>query len=512
MKRVLLLILLLLLAATMYVIWRKQQTQISDQEIAPPPKPVLSAKSPSPPLVQNNDNYIEPIHKKDDIQPIQSTSPHWIKDYAATLMEKHNIHHAHRDIFKSLHNYIVKSPKQHVEESELLYIIFSQCPILSPKKLDLAAQIVWKSQNQQHIDHVYETIIAIASDRNEDAKTRANAIEVLLRSNNRLYMERSKRILENLQEHERIQEMEQIRQRMERIQNVIQERIPINPSTLRRQSTQPQPRPHVPLTADEAQVQHILIDQYRRLERRAYNAMKHKTSVYDDPQNVHNHRINQSVIDSVQTMMDKEPTNNNNNPLVLVDNEIQLYYPHYAQHKDKITNSLHRIRNDPSKFKGGATISQVFDMIVVFISSSPHKAELWKRMGEELVEMNHLCATGHLSRLVNVVQGFGDDFQIKMDPQDEIYANLSNYITMQIQNSGNSDELLTSMIDPHDHQLYNDFLCLVLKPKVAELKEEYKNLVSLDDFDRCIHTSLRNYIKNESDANFVIQSITTSNQ
>lgn len=510
MRHVLIMILLLLLVATLILLWHKQQIIMTAETPPINQKPEIKIQQqPHVVAIKKNDNYIEPIKKEEEVQQVQSASYHWIKDYAAVLMEKHKIHHAHRDIFKTLHEYIISTPNERVEECELLYIIFSKCPIPSSKKLDLATHIVWKSQDQHHIDHVYKTIMDIASNRNEDAKTRANAIEVLLRSNNRIYMERSKRILESLQEHERIQEMEQIRQRMERIQNVIQERIPVNPSTLRRQSVQPPPRSHAPLTPEEAQVQHVLIDQYRRLERRAYNAMKHKTSVYDDPQNVHNHRINQSVIDSVQTMMEKDlPTPSTH---ILVEKEIQKYYPHYEQHKNKITNSIHRIQSDPSKFKGGATIAQVFDKIVGVISTSPHKEELWKRMGEELVEMNHLCATGHLSRIVNVVQGFGDDFQIKMDPQDEIYANLSNYITMQIQNSGNSDDLLTSMIDPNDRQLYNDFLCVALQPKIIQLKEEYKDIVSVEDFDRCIHTSLRNYIKNEQDADYVIRSIAIPN-
>lgn len=511
-KRVIIIILLLFLMVALFIGVSRKWAQTSNviKEEEKQQKIIKQVEKQKEEEYLKNENYIEKPKEEEKIQVETSECYEWVKNYSQAFMTKFKIDHAHQNIFKIFHEYIAHNQVQQIDECELVYVVITGCQTLSvAKKMDMAVYLIWKSKNQQHIDHVYDIIFSIASDEHENPKTRANALEILMRSNNKIYMERSKRIMDTLKEHEKIHEMEQIRQRMERIQNVMQERAPVNFSTLRRLPPTPPPnlQGHVPLTAEEVQVQNILLDQYRRLERRAFNAMKHKTSVYDDTQNVHNHKINESVIQSVQHMMEQTPSTS---PMVNIENELATYYPEYEKNQEKIKNSLHRIRTDPSKFKGNTTVAQVFDRIVSIIAASRHKGEMWKRMGEELIEMNQLCATGHLSRIVNVIQGFEDipdEFQIKMDPKDEIYANLSNYITMQIQNSGESDKLLESMIDPENRTLFIEFVCIILKPKVEEIRKEYETIVEPLRLTECINSSIRNYIKNEQDTNRVIASL-----
>lgn len=483
--------------------WKQQYGHVANE----PPKP----PAPAPKVVARpkNDNYVEVVPEEEP-EPIvvsetisnQDQMYEYARQYANSIMNKFQIDHAHRDIFKTVYQFL--SQQQGTEtECDLYYALFLDCGSLSvTKKLDLGTLIIWKSTNQQQIDNVYENILAIAADNQENPKVRANALEILMRSNNRIYMERSKRIMETLQQHERTQEIEQIRRRMGRIQEVMQQRTINTP-------IQHQPRiPTIQTTTpqEEIQIQQALLDQYRRLERRAFNAaVQHKATVYDDTQNVHNHKINASVIDSAQNIMKHNTTPS---PLVDVEKQLELYYPEYHKNKEKIKNSIQRVRSDPSKFKGDTTISQVFDKVVGMIGNSRHKEEMWKRMGEELVEMNQLCATGHLSRLVNVVQGFEDvptDIQIKMDPKDEIYANISNYLTMQIQNSGEQEQLLASMIDPENRQVFLEFVCLILPPKVEELQKEYQGVFDPETIQTCIRGALRTYIKNDKDTETILK-------
>ena len=131
-------------------------------------------------------------------------------------------------------------------------------------------------------------------------------------------------------------------------------------------------------------------------------------------------------------------------------------------------------------------------------------------MGEELTDMNQLCATGHLSRIVNVVQGFDNvpqEIQIKMDPKDEIYANLSNYITMQIQNSGEQEQLLASMIDPENRDVYLEFVSIILKPKITELQKEYQGVSDPSTIQEGIHHAIRVYMKNDKDTEKILQKL-----
>lgn len=473
-------------------------------------------------LVASNPNYIQcPKQESIGLQPPplppQPEEDHhlrdWVKHYSEQLMGRFQIDHAHREIFKAVHDFLsaLQGP---VEECDMVYAVFSQCPALSvSKKMDLGVYLIWKSGKQEQIDHVYDTILAVASDNEENPRVRANALEVLMRSNNNLYMDRSKRIMANLQEHEKVQEMAQILQRMEKIQQVMRQppppppNVPLTPYQQVHQLNNQPP----PLTEEEQQVQQALLDQYRRLERRAFNAMNRKATVYDDTQNVHNHTINESVVASAQNLMDQAATPA---PMVHVERELQHYYPDYEKHKETIQSSIHRIRSDPSRFRGkNTTISQVFDRVVAFISTSQHKEEMWKRLGEELVDMNKLCATGHLSRIVNVLQGFDGvppELQIRMDPKDEIYANLSNYITSQVQESGQADQLLASMIDPEDRGLFVSFVSIILKPKVEQLQKEYEGVVEPERLTECIHASLRNYIKNDKETDAIWKAIHTT--
>lgn len=507
-KKILLAMVVTILCLLGWYCWSRQHHSVVKQENKTPELVVAPVTVPKQQQIPQNDNYIEKKEEEEIMIPQSSSQEEWSKNYLPFLIHKFKIDHAHQEIFRCLVETCQR--KDNLEECDFIYAILLQCKKLSvAKQMELAVYIIWKSQDQSQIDGVYERILSIASDQEENTKTRANALEILMRSNNRIYIERSKRIMENLQTHERIQEMEQIRQRMERIQNALERRIPnIQPSTLRRIQT-PQPTvPHAPLTPEEIQVQHALMDQYRRLERRAYNGMKHKRNVYDDTQNVHNHTINQSVIDSAQQIMANE--NQSANVSVDVERELQRYYPDYEANKKTIQKSLNRIRTDPSKFKNNTTISDVFDKVVGIISRSRHKEEMWKRMGQEMMEMNQLCATGHLSRIVNVLQGFEDvphEFQIKMDPKDEIYANLSNYITMSIQNSGESDKLLESMIDPENRLVFLEFVSLVLKPKVTQLEKEYQGIISPSDVKEHVFTSLKNYIKNDVEALTIVRAI-----
>lgn len=499
------LLLLIMVAVMLAVSWKWRQSQetstTNNTTCTTMKKEKVEPKN-------ENEHYIT-VEKEPEPEPVQmvGNSFNWLQAYTQSMMDKFKIDHAHREIFKTLHENITRG--QMSDECELLYLIVSQCKTLSVvKKMEIGVYIIWKSTNQQHIDHVYEIILSIADDKHENSKIRANALEILMRSNNRVYMDRSRRIMDTLKEHEKIQEMEQVRQRMERIQNVLQQRAQVNPSTLRRvqQTPQQELRTHIPLSPEEVQVQHVLLDQYRRLERRAFNAMKHKSTVYDDSQNVHNHKINESVVKSAQNIINS----NVPAPLIHVEKELEKYYPGYEKNHKKLMDSLNRVRTDPSTFRGKTTIAQVFNKVVSIIANSRHKEEMWKRLGEELVDMNQLCATGHLSRLVNVLQGFEDvpqEFKIQMDPKDEIYANLSNYITMQVQNSGESEKLLESMIDPEDRSLFVEFVCIVLKPKVAEIHKEYENMVEPERLKECIHWSIKNYIKSEKETDIILKNI-----
>ena len=73
----------------------------------------------------------------------------------------------------------------------------------SVKELQIGEYIIWKSSNQNYINNVYDIIISVSSDKNYNNKIRANSIDMLIRSNNKYYIDLSKTLLSELRQKER---------------------------------------------------------------------------------------------------------------------------------------------------------------------------------------------------------------------------------------------------------------------------------------------------------------------
>jgi hypothetical protein len=56
-----------------------------------------------------------------------------------------------------------------------------------------------------------------------------------------------------------------------------------------------------------------------------------------------------------------------------------------------------------------------------------------------MVDMHGQCATGHLSRLLNVIQGFSDDFNIRISIKEQCNAVVRTYLNKKLQESNNEE-------------------------------------------------------------------------
>lgn len=406
----------------------------------------------------------------------------------------------------------------------LVYQLFVGCTDIPPlKKMELGTFLVWKSSYQEHIDHVYQCIVDMASNPRYGNKVRANAVDVLLRSNNRRYMDVANRELQRLRQEERRVDVQRIHNQMQQVRDAA---ASIHQQQQRRQLLPPN-RPHQPLlqrlmiTApgaraftpttttiaplvdlrrEDVRLQQALLNQYRRLERELEH--EKKPTVYHDSQNVHNHAINESVIKSASTLVKdhKIPAGTS------MDLEKELMDKH-PEKEDSWRKSLRRIQTDATKFKDGMTLNEVLNKVVGVISTSPHRDELVRRLGEELVDMEGLCSTGHLSRIINVMQGFEEtpeELRIKLNPKDEIYASMSSFLTSELQNA--DEQLLEDMIDPdvEKRKNYYDFMSEAINRKHLELQQEYNGVVPSKDLGAHIQEALRKYLNHEDDCRVIL--------
>ena len=112
-----------------------------------------------------------------------------------------------------------------------------------------------------------------------------------------------------------------------------------------------------------------------------------------------------------------------------------------TQRENNIILALNRIHIDRVLYsKYHNTLSNVFMKIWSYIIGNEHEDEMYKRLVEELDEMSGTCSTGFISRIVNVISGFGE-FNMRISWGDQITANFSGRLNAVARNITVSDSI-----------------------------------------------------------------------
>ena len=450
--------------------------------------------------IQTPLNEIHPRSTADNIEPVKVIKPqkinHELVKMTYYIIDKFDLEINPRNLYKFL------EMNKTGDLNNVMYNIFmgfDEVPII--KKLQIGDFVVWKTMNQNHISNIYEEIVRISKDPSVDDKTKANCIDVLRRSNNKKYIDISDFLLSKLRTKEnneiRYNNVNQIRNQVQKLEG----KLTFNPF----------------ITEDEnIEMQEVLFNQIRALRAQEFNLHENenrKQTVYMDSQNVHNHEINNKVMDAASAIVNSGNEQNVGTNLNMpIEDEMKRVYPNYEKHKSAIEASLRRIETDPAKFKDGMTIKVIFDKIVNFIFRNKHKDELLKRLAEELVDMNGLCSTGHVSRLINTLQGFPDlpeELTIKINPKDEIYANIQTYLNNVIQNDPDSEKMMDDMLSDNsiDNQRYFKFVKDKMLDKSKELEKDYNGIVDKELLYLNIEDSLNTYLKNPKAVLYIMSEI-----
>lgn len=179
-----------------------------------------------------------------------------------------------------------------------------------------------------------------------------------------------------------------------------------------------------------------LINRMRDLEQERKTAKKAlKNTIYADSQNVHNSKINTSVIESAYHICSKYKIDDVS---VYLENIKTILLSKFPTQTQLIKSSLDYININTSYFLFNTvqiTLPKLFVCIWLWILESPHREELEKRLMEELKQMNGQCSTGHLARLVNVIQGFTEDEKlcIKISEKDRMNSIIRNFLTKELE-------------------------------------------------------------------------------
>ena len=221
-------------------------------------------------------------------------------------------------------------------------------------------------------------------------------------------------------------------------------------------------------------------------------------SVFDNAQNVHNVKIEESVDKIIHDIIKIPITIQYKD----AKEEVLKITQEYQYNEEYVEAALERIELDQKLYgEFHIKLEKLFLLVWNYINTNckDDLIELKKRMVEELIDMAGTCSSGHSSRLVNVLTGF-TDLKICISFEDEIIANLQARLFKKLTDSDTISEEEKSMItteflseSEYDKPHFNKFF----RENFGEIKEELwkeycvdNKLLSDEDYDNILSLAI----------------------
>ena len=355
-------------------------------------------------------------------------------------------------------------------------------------KILIGQYIIKKTDNNKEIDDIYLYFINISKNTRLSVDIRMNAIDILNLSNNKKYTEVSKSLLQTVRNNNNSNNNTTVtfNNNLNRISNIVKNkpinnvnnvininnRIPIQ--------TNIQNRPQLLVDMDGTTYPIPPDINVPPLQTRPIMEVKKpERSIYDDSQNVHNTTINQSTLNTASELINRYDPQNRRIDFVYYKTKSLEELP--PEQIEKVEKSIHRINTDTSTFGKGFTLYIIYQSLLNLIERHSQKNDLNERLLDELIDMSGKCSTGHLSRLINVLQGFETDLQVKVkiNINDEIYAKIKHLIEQAVINDDKMDDIMEDMLS-ENKTIYINFVKKVINDNIFEIVKEYDNVNTND--------------------------------
>lgn len=198
---------------------------------------------------------------------------------------------------------------------------------------------------------------------------------------------------------------------------------------------------------------------------------KNDKTVYDDSQNVHDANINETVLIASHRLIELFSETEFNRKEVL--ESLQAID---SSCTNIVNDVIDRIEIDTTRFSHGDdrfSLYNVFSNLWVFIVRNKQRNELKIRLLEEFNEMHAYCSSGHLSRLINVIQGYTEDPKlcIKISEKSQIKAVMSILIEKILSNA--PEDVMDSMIG--DQTIFAHFIVKEINKNIEKLLNDYNS-------------------------------------
>jgi hypothetical protein len=174
-------------------------------------------------------------------------------------------------------------------------------------------------------------------------------------------------------------------------------------------------------------------------------------TITKDTQNVHNSAINNNVKQIAVHFKEDYP---NLRDLMFSVKRKLSGRAHWDSEKN--IHTLEFIETATATFGIDTSLCEVLFCIFIWINTTSHKDELYGRLNQELSDMHGLCSTGHLSRLINVPQGYTENprYILGIDINTEIKNYIFKTLTTILQDA--DEDVQEAMVDKS--KIFVDFV------------------------------------------------------
>jgi Leucine-rich repeat (LRR) protein len=155
---------------------------------------------------------------------------------------------------------------------------------------------------------------------------------------------------------------------------------------------------------------------------RILNRIKNHQNIYSDQQNVHNHDIQNCIKQSINNIIQIEPSINNLETFIL-ENELL---------NDKTKSLLFDYILNENLFNN-ITFKELLLVVLTIIETKENKNDIYEILNQEINDAECKCLTGRISRLINVLNGQDERIVINISDKEQI----GNIIVLIKNNLGN---------------------------------------------------------------------------
>jgi hypothetical protein len=207
-------------------------------------------------------------------------------------------------------------------------------------------------------------------------------------------------------------------------------------------------------------------------------------TVYDDSQNVHDEKVNKSVLRAACKLIEMYSEGEFDD--IKIKKELIDMSP---VSEESVIKVIERIQIDTAQFSHGDNRFNLYDVFAnlwKYISLHQYAKELKIRLLEEIISMALYCSTGHLSRFINVIQGYTEDpdLCIRISNFAQIKAVVSNILQKILTTA--PEDVMDSMIDS-DQTIFAKFIVDKMNNKIPDIVKEYGNKHKPDDNEPSVY-------------------------